>query len=240
MSRAEVEAKPAALNTSNYEIYGAMRESGCPLCRVDLRSEERLLTGFFRDGILNLDARRLFVAAGGFCQRHAWRLHHLSQVEGSGAAIADVYGQLADRDLGRLDQLAATHSGRAARRQLAEGLGRSLECQICLSLHHSRKGHAAFLCALLDDEPGRSAYAGSEGICSVHLELVVRESLQRHPSGDQARWLLADWRRRLARLRVQLSEYDRKRSYTAADEAKGAEQDSWTEVISRYVGGAPS
>jgi Family of unknown function (DUF6062) len=228
--------KPAALNPSNHAVYAALREPGCPLCRVHALSEERLLLGFVRDGILNPSARHRFVASGGFCRRHAWGLHAVARAEGSGAPIADVYGQLARHDLQRLTHLVHARPNRAARRQLEDGLARRAECQICESLRKGGEGHAAFLCELLDDEPGRSAYEASEGLCRTHLDAVIAQSTRRHRRGDQARWLLEDWRRRLAELHLQLREYDRKRSYTAAHEPKGAEQRSWTEVVRRYVG----
>jgi len=51
-----------------------------------------------------------------------------------------------------------------------------------------------------------------------------------------ARLLLDDWRERLAHVREQLAEFDRKRDYRYAAEPKGEEQGSWTEVIRRYLG----
>jgi Family of unknown function (DUF6062) len=231
-----VRSRPAALNPSNHEVYVALREAGCPLCRVDANSEERLLWGFARDGILNPGSRYAFVKSGGFCRRHAWGLHAICRAEGTGAPIADVYRQLARHDLEELTHLARTQPGRRGRRELAGGLARGRECEICVSVAESVDAHAAFLSELLDDDPGRSAYVASDGVCGIHLERVLAQSLDRHRDGAQARWLLEDWRERLARLHLELGEYDRKRSYTAAHEPKGEEQRSWTEVIRRYVG----
>jgi hypothetical protein len=53
---------------------------------------------------------------------------------------------------------------------------------------------------------------------------------------DTVRFLLGDWRGRLAEVREQLTEYDRKRDYRYSDEPKGVEQRARTEVIRRYVG----
>jgi hypothetical protein len=229
-------ARPAALTPSNHEIYAALREDGCPLCRVGARSEELQLSGFLRDGILNPGSRRRFVAAGGFCRRHAWALHAVASSEGTGASVASIYRQLARHDLASLERLTATTPGRAGRRSLRSGLARTHGCQICAALRASRDAHAAFLCQLLDDEAGRSAYLDSDGLCSSHLRDAVARSLDRDGTGDMARFLLRDWRSRLEALREGLDEYDRKRSYTNRDEPKGSEQGSWTEVVRRYVG----
>jgi hypothetical protein len=235
MAEAE-RTRPAALNPSNHEVYAALRGPGCPLCRVHARSEERQLWGFLRDGTLNPGSRYAFVKSGGFCRRHAWGLHAICRVEGSGAGIADVYGQLVRHDLEELTHLARSEPGRKGRRELAEGLAWERRCEICSSLAEAGEAHAIFLSELLDDDAGRSAYLASDGVCRSHLEQVIQQSLSRHRDGAQARWLLEDWRERLAELLSQLREYDRKRSYTAAAEPKGEEQRSWTEVIGRYVG----
>lgn len=79
-------------------------------------------------------------------------------------------------------------------------------------------------------------YERSDGVCFQHLREAVEASLRRDRDGNQARWLIEDWRQRLAQLRTELREYDRKRSYTAASERKGDEQRSWTTVIERYAG----
>ena len=228
--------RPAALNPSNHEVYRALRETGCPLCRVDACSEERLLGGFVRDGILNPASRHAFVKSGGFCRTHAWGLHAICRAEGTGAPIADIYRQLARHDFEQLTHLARTRPGRSGRRELGQGLARERECDICVSLAEIGDAHAAFLSELLDDDASRSAYVASDGVCRIHLEGILEQSLRRHRDGAQARWLIEDWQERLAKLDRQLREYDRKRSYTAAHEPKGSEQRSCAEVIIRYVG----
>jgi Family of unknown function (DUF6062) len=194
------------------------------------------MASFLREGKASPSARSRFMEAGGFCRRHAWQLHVAARADGTGAGIADLYGQLARRDLELLDRLAVSGPGKAGRRELERALRRAAHCPMCLNAEATRRRHAAFLCELLDDDIGRAAYEDSDGACFQHLEALVEESLGRVRRGTQARFLIEDWRSRLSALRERLREYDRKRSYTAASEPKGDEQRSWTEVIERYVG----
>lgn len=233
---AAVKPRPSTLTPSNSDVYVALRQPGCPLCRTHAGSERRNVATFLREGKAVPASRTHFIEAGGFCPRHAWQLHAAASEVLTGAGIADLYGQLADRDLALLEQLSASEPGKAGRRKLESGLHRSAPCPMCLSMETIRRHHAAFLAELLDDEVGRATYERSDGVCFQHLREAVEASLRRDRDGNQARWLVEDWRQRLAQLRTELREYDRKRSYTAASERKGDEQRSWTTVIERYAG----
>ncbi len=107
-----------------YDILEALRRSGCSLCRVEAIDDRRWMDSFWREGKQDPGTRRRFYAAGGFCRHHAWLLHRLVAAEAAGAAIADVYGSLAERDIAWLDELrasreAATASAAPARRALS-------------------------------------------------------------------------------------------------------------------------
>ncbi len=209
-----------------YDLVEALSCSGCALCRVVAADEERWMESFRREGRRGREARLAFYEGGGFCRRHAWLLHRLAAAAGSGAAIADVYGALAVRDLHVLDELLA--SRRRPR------LGRRAPCAACTAAAEARARKASFLLELLRTETARVRYRESDGLCFAHLVRVVEEA--REQDAEVVRFLLRDWRDRLTEVRAQLEEFDRKRDVHYAHEPKGAEQDSWTEVIRRYVG----
>ncbi len=215
------------------ELADAFRLPGCPLCRTVAADEERWIESFWREGKSGRDARLAFYDAGGFCPRHGWLLHRQVAAANAGAAIADLYGSLARRDLELLDRAIAvlTKSRRRTRR-----LTRRSECPACVAAAEALSRKAYFLLDLLRTGAARELYGASDGLCLRHLAAVADEA-----SDDQAEtvaFLLADGGSRLAEVRTQLEEFDRKRDVHFAHEAKGAEQDSWTEVIRRYVGEA--
>jgi hypothetical protein len=216
----------------NYDIVVAFGLPGCPLCRALAIDERRWMTSFWREGKDGPETRRRFFAAGGFCQRHAWLLHRLVAAEGAGAAIADVYGVLAERDLKWLGSLVQSLGSKRRGRQ--RNLRRSELCPGCVWFADAVHRKAAFFTEAITEGRVRRSYVDSDGLCFEHLAEVV----DRLPPGDDGTrgFLIDDWRRRLRDVAEQLAEYDRKRDHRYADEPKGREQQSWTEVILRYVG----
>ena len=215
-----------------YDIVEALRQHGCPLCRVDAIDDRRWVDSFWREGRQDAGTRRRFFAAGGFCRHHAWLLHRLVATEGSGAAIADVYGSLAERDLAWLDEVRASLD--RGRRRRRTPLRRGSRCPACVAFEEAAERKIHFFVELLAEASVRPHYDSSEGLCFVHLAAAIERALD--TDEDAARFLLDDWRKRLARVRAQLGEFDRKRDYRYAAEPKGDEQRSWTDVIRRYVG----
>jgi Family of unknown function (DUF6062) len=215
-----------------YDIVEALRRSDCPLCCVETVDDRRWMDSFWREGKQDSGTRRRFYAAGGFCRHHAWLLHRLVAAEAAGAAIADVYGSLAERDIAWLDELRASLA-RGRRRQRAP-LRRGGRCPACVALEAAAERKIHFFVELLAEAAVRPHYEASDGLCFAHLARAVEDALDTNE--DVARLLLDDWRGRLARVHDQLAEFDHKRNYRYAAEPKGDEQRSWTEVIRRYVG----
>jgi len=216
----------------SYELVRAFGLPGCALCRALESDEQRWMSSFWREGKQDPKSRRRFFDAGGFCRGHAWLLHRLVAAESSGAAIADLYGQLATYDLRWLETIRA-HLDR--RRQRSHPLRRRRRCPACVFRTAALERKAHFLVEALGEEQVRGAYRRSEGICFPHLARGLEAALAAE-STETAAFLLDDWHDRLAELRSELAEYDRKRDYRYASEPKGLEERSWTDVIRRYVG----
>ncbi len=215
-----------------YDILEALRRSGCSLCRVEAIDDRRWMDSFWREGKQDPGTRRRFYAAGGFCRHHAWLLHRLVAAEAAGAAIADVYGSLAERDIAWLDELRASLD-RGKRRRRAP-LRRGGRCPACVASAGDAERKVHFFVELLAEAEVRPHYQSSDGLCVAHFARALAHALD--TDEEVARLLLDDWRERLAHVRDQLVEFDRKRDHRYADEPKGDAQGSWTEVIRRYVG----
>lgn len=215
-----------------YDIVEALRRSGCPLCRADAIDDRRWMNSFWREGKQDPGTRRRFYAAGGFCRHHAWLLHWLVAAEAAGAAIADIYGSLAERDIAWLDELRARLDRGKRRREAPPG--RSGRCPACVAHEAATKRKVHFFVELLSEPEVRPRYRSSGGLCFDHLARALEHALD--TDEEVARFLLNDWRERLVAVRDQLAEFDRKRDHRYAAEPRGEEQSSWTEVIRRYVG----
>lgn len=217
----------------SYDVVRALSLPGCALCRSLDADHEQWMGSFWREGKQDPKARRRFFEAGGFCRGHAWLLHRLVSEAGSGAAIADLYGQLASYDLRWLENIRLNLDRR--RRQRAPTLRRRRRCPACAFGAEALERKAHFLAEALSEEQVRGAYRRSEGLCFPHFARTLESALA-VGNKQTAGFLLDDGRDRLAELRTGLAEYDRKRDYRYASEPKGAEQRSWTEVVRRYVG----
>jgi hypothetical protein len=229
-----VEAQEAVPDIYTYEIVEALAQPGCPLCRAVAIDDRRLVDSFRREGRQDRRARTAFFTAGGFCQRHAWLLHRLAAAEEAGAAIADLYGWLADEDLRSLERVKKTLARRGGNRKRS-GLERRARCPACRARDAASERKVHFFVQALDQPRVRERYRRSDGVCYSHLSAAVGQALA-NDDRPTAEFLLEDWSPRLAAVRAGLAEYDRKRDYRFADEPKGEEQRSWTEVIRRYVG----
>lgn len=215
----------------SYETVEALRLSGCALCRALAIEDQRWVDTFVREGRRDPGTRGRFLKAGGFCRHHAWLLHRSAAAKDKGVAIADVYGWLAESDLDWLDEF-RRDLGRARRRR--RSLERPTPCPACFFLAEATGRKVEFFVGILPEARVRREYASSDGLCFTHLVAVVKRALEFDE--EAARFLLDDWRTRLAHVRAQLAEFDRKRDYRYAAEPKGDEQHAWTEVIRRYVG----
>jgi len=221
---------------SNFEIARAFKQPGCPLCRVLAADEERAMQRFWRDGRFVPAVRLAFFASGGFCPRHAWLLHEQVMRAGRSGALTDLYDALSRRDLGRIARVLdgeKPRRGDSGRRELACRAG----CPACEELERATARKAHFACELLREEGMVAAYRASDGFCFRHLGDVLVAGAD----ADQglARSLLDDWRERLAVLREQLAEFERKRDYRHAHEPRGDEQRAPTDAVRRYAGEPP-
>jgi Family of unknown function (DUF6062) len=208
-----------------FDIVEALAEPGCALCRVLADFEEREMATFAREGRRVPEARSRFTASGGFCRRHAWLFYRVAATAGSGMPIADIYGQLVERDLERLQR---------ARKAGPESLERTAPCPACEAAKAALARKADFFVDALKEGAVRAAYTESGGFCEAHLAASLAVAGDREPGA--ARFLLSDRRRRLEQLAHDLAEYDRKRDHRYKDEPKGDEQRSVTEVVRLYAG----
>jgi hypothetical protein len=217
-----------------FELADGLASGRCPLCYAVASDVRRWLDSFWREGRQVPAARTRFYAGGGFCRRHAWLLHELVAAH-SGAAIADLYGRLAEQDSAALDGVLADVGSR--RRSGWRRLQRTARCSACEEEADALERQAQFFLELLSTEAGRSRYQRARGVCFPHL-LALLEAAE---SDERlTRYLLDDWRGRLDDVRRRLDHYDLTRDHHFAAERRHEDEESWTDVIHHYVGASDS
>jgi len=214
-----------------FDLQDGLESGHCALCFAMARHTRRWLDSVWKEGRRDPETRKRFYASGGFCPRHAWLLREL--VGESDAAIADLYGHLADKDLARLhDELGR----RRQRRRCADVLRREADCSACTEETEALPRKCVFLLELLATDSGREKYERSAGVCLLHLVDLLDAA--EHVEGD-SRYLLQDAQRRLSELRGRVADYDRTRDYRWAHERRQSDRQVCTEIIEQYVGAQP-
>ncbi len=208
------------------DIVEAFRATGCPLCRSLAEVERHDMAAFVREGRAVPEARRRLVESGGFCRRHARLFEDVCLGADARWVVADVYRQIVGHDLERL---------RATRRVRGPALERRRRCPACDEADAAAVRKAGFLVDALRSPDVRSTYALCDGVCAAHLDVVVAVAVEDEPR--VARFLVDDWRSRLARLADELDGYDRTRDHRFTHERTAAEERSCAEVLRRYAGG---
>jgi hypothetical protein len=214
------------------ELQAALAAPGCPICRVVTAGERLWMDSFWREGKNDRDARAAFFAAGGFCREHALLLQSLARDTRGGAAVADLYRWLAKYDIELLAR-ASQELGHARRRRRLQ-LARRRVCPACEEAADATERKLSFLIDVLGTARAKERYAASDGLCLPHLLQAAAQAATEQP--EISRFLLDDGRHRLANLRAQLDEFDRKRDHRFRDEPKGTEQLAPAQAIRRYAG----
>jgi hypothetical protein len=201
----------------SFDLDDGFASGRCPICYAVDRDELRWLDSFWREGRRDPATRTAFFAARGFCPPHARRLHQRAVEAEAGAAIADVYGALADRHLAQLDAFVSSRAP-TRRRGGREQLPKAARCTACVAAADALERKAHFFLKLLATPAGRARFERSAGLCYAHLETAVALT---GSDADTAAYLVRDWCGRLSAVRGRLADLDR---------------GSWTEVVRLYAG----
>lgn len=222
------EKREMAADLGNYDLVGAMREPGCPLCRVLAEAEVRAMDAFVEQAGRLQETFSSFCDRGGFCREHAWLFHRRAALSLTGVPVAQMYEALVRRDIEHLERL-----------EFAVGKGRRpgtlLDRRTCLPCERGQarlRAKTESLLRALEDAKLQGTYQASDGLCVRHLDLVGAEALRE--KREVATFLIRDLRRRLERLERRLADYERSRDYRFADDPVDA--DAWTDVVRSYVG----
>ena len=74
-----------------FEVRDALREAGCPVCRLALRSVVRVMRSIAYEQVNDLALRKQLRTAGGFCNAHAHQwLREARSVLGTALIYRDV------------------------------------------------------------------------------------------------------------------------------------------------------
>ncbi len=223
------------------EIKHALKQEGCPLCRLARKAEDRYLFFFLHEHMNSLPTYEILAKGGRLCRHHSWlvldRATRQTGLLGTAVLYDHMTGLLAD-DLrqafeasrgktGVLDRL----SRRLLRRKRPEGANPQF-CWICRSIAGTEDTFLHYLCKHLEDNAGmKEIYAESDGLCIPHLKAAFARA-----SPSVGSFLLDKAVSDLERLKSQLQEYQRKNDYRFHHEPWGDEKTSPERMVRLCVG----
>jgi hypothetical protein len=156
-----------------FEVRDALRQPGCPICRLCLGAVWRYLDSLAYENVNDYTVREELRRAWGFCNRHAWQ--YLDDVRDLlGTAI--IY-----RDIIRSHDPTAGRPGALAPRA---------DCPVCVARDRAARHAVETLLRYQDDAEMRDALGASDGLCTVHASqaLSVGEDAARLVPAITAAW----------------------------------------------------
>ncbi|MCS7350902.1 DUF6062 family protein [Thermoflexus sp.] len=236
-------------------LQHAMREPGCPICRLQREAEKRYLDNLLWENVNDPATREQWAAGLGFCARHAWQLQRLeAQRYGDGLGNALLYEDLLQRVILALEALAQEAVGDPPllHQRLARSFKRSFlphanasdplpglqgrqRCRVCRLGEDTAQAYGEWLIEGLGEADVRASYEASDGLCLPHLRMALGRARVRAP--EVFGWLAGDAARRLQRLLGDLREYIRKHDWNYRDETmRPEERQAWIRAVAFFTG----
>lgn len=219
---------------SRTDLHAAYAVANCAVCGLLAHSERRYIDMTLYEHVTDVQWRAEIRAARGFCALHT---QHVLEVGRSALGVSLVAADILKTLRGALPSAAQTGGALGRLRSAvgggarAAGLRPQRPCPICTYLADLG---AVYVAALLDDlttEDGRTAYAGSVGLCLPHLLAAIDKG------GSGLAPLLAHQEQAWRQLEHELDEFSRKSDYQYSGEPITSERDAWRRALRLLAGG---
>jgi hypothetical protein len=232
------------------KLEDALRQPGCPVCRLGKDAAARAIDAFLWEHVTDPVSRQPIIDAYGFCQEHTRMLVAIEMASsGPVLGVNIIYEQLVrqvSRDLGAarvqgdapgrlLHSLAARLGWKSAARRAVLPARRG--CPACANVVSADGNHLMVLFEVIerDSDHLRELYLAADGLCFTHLRSGLGEAGERYPQA--ARWLVGETRARLERQSERMLEYIRKNNWQYRDERITPEEaEAWRQALNFFTG----
>ena len=225
---------------SYFELLDALKESGCPICRLVQKDSRRYLDHLMYESVLDVPTRMQLMGSFGLCSWHAWQLPSLPPV-----CSPDTGFSIFASDLLRKFSLLAvaiterSHQKRGLksflRKKVSQFLSKIKEksCPACLHVGQFESYHLKELADFIEED-FLQAYRASQGICLPHF-FLLQENCSSHPNFPL---LLELQLVKSQSLRGVLEEFIRKQDYRFQHKITSEEAKAWR-VAMEFLAGKP-
>ncbi len=232
--------RPASTtNLIRQELIEAIREAGCPLCKLAQRKCLRYVETLLETAIMDVDQRDDWRYAGGFCPTHADMALTLPNAPGS---LAILYEDVLQYEMAALSKLlpGATLSwwqrrGKEVKPRVQNWLHARQQrsgCPICRTWQTQEHLYWAVWLDHGDNGAVMDVFTQSGGLCMSHtVSLLQFGAAHQHLPA-----VLAAQCQCLQRLHGDVKTFIRKQDYRYVRESYGDEADAWQRVVACLVG----
>lgn len=228
---------PATLST--FDLLDAFAESGCPICRLGLRSVDRFLDAMNYDSVNDPGFREQLNRGRGFCNIHAYQWLESAFVLGTAeiyrdviAAVAADLRELSPRAPGMAERLSSLLGSAATGSRPGPVSAATASCPACAHLAETGQVLTRTLVQGLQNPEFRERYEQSSGLCRPHLG----PALDAAPSAAVFDTLRDAAVRQEETLVRQMEEIIRKHDYRYRDEVAGEERGAAHRAVAHAIG----
>jgi hypothetical protein len=218
----------SALPMNFHSLIETFPASGCVVCNLVQRDVNRFLDSHLYEYVNTPETHANIRASRGLCATHSG---HLVEFGASVLGITILHAVIMD------ELLKTAESGRTASAfdrlrgasgsNLANRLEPTGECMACQALERAESQHINSIAEYISDQRMHDAYATSNGLCLPHFRQVLRAAPDSNRTDLLTKLQLPKWRALKAELDMLADKYD----VNHADEAVGAEADSWRRAL---------
>lgn len=224
---------------SSFDLLDAFAESGCPICRLGLRSVDRFLDAMNYDSVNDPAFREQLNGARGFCNMHAYQWLENAFVLGTAEIYRDIISRIAEdlRGLhqhapGMAERLSSLLGSPAEGSRPGPASAATASCPACAHLAETEAVLTRTLVQELGDAEFRERYEQSSGLCRPHLG----PALDAAPSAAVFDTLRDAAVRQEETLVRQMDEIIRKHDYRYRDEVAGEERGAAHRAVAHAIG----
>ena len=198
---------------SNHDLLEACAQTGCPVCRVGMRSVKRYLRSVFYEYVNDIDTRTRLNKRLGLCPEHVQWLLSTRTADALGASI--IYENVVKIFLREFPKNPCT-PGEFSHwvNDFLANAENNGHCIACEQREAITKHTLLEMSISLADEKLRSALEGSDGLCFPHLAAV----LEQVEKPEDAAFLMELTSQKLESRRGEMAEVIRKSDHQSASE----------------------
>lgn len=226
---------------SYFELLDALKEAGCPICRLVIKDSHSYLDHILYESVLDVPTRMKLMGSFGFCNWHTWQLPSLPEICSPSTGYSIFASDLLRKFMFLTREITEKLKKKRGLKSLLTKISRRFLFQIkerlCPACRHAAQFESYHLKDLADslgEEDFLQAYQASDGICLPHFFLLEKD-YSAYPNFP----LLVGLQLHKARsLRDTLEEFIRKQDHRFRHEITSEEAKAWR-VAMEFLSGKP-